>query len=1707
MAENVEEITRLLERIKRENKLNAEDFNRILFDIKDRLENVSGGNTEIRKFISGLKDTIQLKISDDSEYQLSVANALKQIGAFLEKTPDEEDYNDVRDGIDTLSENFKQAIESIVKFANNDTDAKNVLMEKISSLEENSDKINKNLPQILNDGIERLSTLNNNLSESMNSNFAYTQSTLESLKNSFSDYLEQVNMVSENSLKSIEQNFSDNSSIQNTNKIDILNGIKTLSLELDGQNKQFKDSFENKFLQLTTILEGYKDLATKLNEDTNAGLDVKFLGLSDRLKQAYDSYNAILLEVQSNVNDLNAVVSQVSNSIVMGVVNSNSEVINELKSELLSNSGSNFDTIMSKLEHANGELAGFQNTVSNNLTEYLSAIKNLFVDYSAKIDSSMRDDEIVEKLQNLEGVIYDNNEERKNNFNTVLGAINEFQNSLNSIQNSVNETKDSNLINFNDLKVLVTDAANKDEIVSSLTNLINERSYYKDEQLRELKGLVEHYNISITDNINSVKDNNERFFINLEELKSEIVKNAQDNSLWERFEQLINERSNEKNQKFDDLKNIICDYKNSIESFINDRNMQEGNILSELNEIKNSNKVIAPQVERLYNIEDTINSTSQNYNVVLNDRIEEVKGAIGEIIQNIQVNFDSMSPEITNKLEAIEGVLNESAQAYHEKIDCIVNNTNLYNSEFDEFQKAAYSKLDTTLASLEQIRGNFDTLFGKMSTLVGDSGLIEILANIRQQFNIIIEQIHNEKEDLSNNLEGRLKDGINSISSNLYLIGQNLEEVRVKQGENADYLRENFEGKMLGLQADLENISKSLRENIDEKGNSLIGELEPVKNALNELLSLDFGQILADMKGQIEVSYAGLLKDVPHEILDNEKFVNIENSYKDVVGKLNDLENFVRQTSDNAVNNVNESIGKINAIVQNNFEMTEGLQNALEADLIRIQNSISEYRESVRQTISEMLEEVKQAIASKESLGKDDLQNIIEPLLDNQEVLDVIRTINKNLAEKLEEFSQDSNLAAQDILDVINSVNNTVNYTLDVINEKFEVVENKDKEFSEKLAEINLKLDVFAMDDSSDVLDEISEIRETLQAISQKPEYESTLNSINSKIDVLAMNDDSEITGGLQEILDFLKDISDSILSKENFEKALNNLSQRLETLSSETETAELKNLVKTLDNKIDIIAQADNIDTDEITDIISQVTEEIGNSEAKLDDLKNLIKVIETKLDVIAQSDDNDLLESIDSVGEKVDKLCELNNEYQENIKNINNQINDLHMGNCSNAETLAQVKDNLELINGDNSQVIEKLDDINDIIENKFNDTNNNFSNGNKLIEEKLDKIKSDTETHSKLEDLISTLHNKVDILAMADDSDIQDEITEIKELIEEQISNENSKNADELLHKLYNQLSNIDFSKQAGEIKESIISAVVTLTNDISFVEETEEIKDFVSEKTNDLHRTLMDVKHQLASLTCSGDDMDFYSYTLQDVESDLAKLRLILKDMSGETSSTNEICLISNNISKISKTLESLKEEFNAAELRRENQPDVNEHLVSISARLNKLILNKKDVDTTVIAQLDATRNKLEQMDTTVLTKGIEKVLVSMDEKLSYSANLNTVLKNVMMYLGEWMDGTTETISSIYDKTTKINTINDVIAELRRSVPDKQDLIDVIDLRFDEQNDRIAALEHKLEKLSIAVAKSGTTQLSAKIDSLDEKIEKLSTNIEKLAAYVE
>ena len=1911
MAEKVDEIAALLERLKIENDLNTSEFNSILLDMKTKLENMDFDNSQINSLINDINDTVNSKISKDEEKFIDIETTLRHLQNLVENANDTEKYSNLHSEIEALSDNFKEAVESIVKFANQDTDAKNVLFEKVSSLEtavknnevievvkqKSEDLINSfehytadsnlrhgnvisaiadlrhiiddysakntylintldntisantqqlsnldgtvsaqlgtvnsklfslgdDIHKTLDDGFEHLKYLSTNLSEYMNGNSIDMKTSLECLRANLSDYSEQLKTQLDDFTGAFDQKYADASNIQTRNTQSIIDEISAACAKIDEKSREYEDSLNEKTSKIYEFLTAYKDAVSVLQEDSKDYFDKKLVEFEAGVNDICSEYKGLLNSIRTGVDEYSSQLTESADSIVLGVVNHNNETINTLKGELLASANKNLESIIGKIDNTSDEINNFKDAVAENLSQYLTAIKDLFVDYSNRMDSSMQDEEIVEKLSKVEELIVNSETERNSNFSYVKTCLEDAKSSMENLNtiiennqneyiNKLNELKslsidssskdeiisrlnelifnsdternnnfdfvktkleeskaaianlteltrnieNENSNSLNELKTLISSSSGKDEIISRLETLINEKSANKDEQLKELRKSIEEYNCRIDDIANHNKYQNDEILIRFDELKTLLAQSTENQAAFERLENIINNTTESKNEKIDSLRNILAEYKNSVEKLSEDLQIQNGNTTSDLYEIKTYTKDILPKLDALRNIESIIQDKASDYKENLKAEVNAVQNSIREIINAVNDISGTDNPELTGKLASLEMQLGETSHNYEQGLEVLTTSINNYISETEKINAETNSKLEMFTGSIENIKNNFEELSSKMSTLIGDSGLIEILANIRQQFNPIMQALNSDKDDLHN----ALNDGIESVSSNLYLIGQNLEEVRVKQSENAEYLRSNFEEKMLGLQADIEHTVSDIKDTFNNQSNELAEQFNSLKDAVNAFFGLNYGQLISELKDQVELSYVNLTSQINSSFENFSSFDKIENSYQNAVEKFNSLEQFIRETTENSISGINQTLLNLSTILQNNFTISESVQNSLETGILKLQSDIQENKVSIKSSLVDLLENIKSFINEKKNGDMEDIRSAILPLLENDEMLDVIRGLNKNLAEKLEECSRENTLAFQDILDVINAVNNTVSYTLEVINEKFESAAVSNQELSQKLDAVNSKLDIIALDDNSEISDSIASLDDNLinieeiirnvnnivteinenttsndsvipainmgiehikEVVSQAKEEiksgisnENILNEISAKLDIIAASDDEDISSQLFEIKNTIAAVKNNIENTANLTDLVRVLDNKLDILALndnselDDDIQNIKNnidviqktlannnksdeLLHSIENKLDILAQTDNSD---ILDSIETVQNNTKNIDEKLEKIQtntDLIHSINNKLDIFAQNDNSDILDSVENIHNDAKNIEEKLNGIQTNtdlIHSVNDKLDNIQ----TKTELIHSVNNKLDILaQNDNSDILDSIETVQ-------NDTKN--------IGEKLEIIKANTDSNPKLEELISTLHNKVDVLAMSDDNDIQGEITEIRDLIEEHIATVNSANVQEALQKLLNQISAIDLSKQAGDIKEAVISAVVSVSNEISFVEETEEIKDFVNEKTNELHRTMMDVKRQLSTLTCSGDDMDIYSYTLQDVESDIAKLRLILKDMSGESSS-NEICVISNNISKISRTLEHLQDAFNQSELNKFKNENFNEQIVSISSRLNQLLLNRKEVDDLVLTYLKQASDKLNRIDNSDVTKGIEEVLISMDKKLSYSNNLNTVLKNVMMYLGEWMDGTTETISSIYDKSAKINTISDAIKDLRKSIPDRGELIDFIEARFTEQQSKIERMERQLEKISNTLAVQNQSETIDRIDLIDEKLEKLSKNIEKLASYVE
>ena len=369
----------------------------------------------------------------------------------------------------------------------------------------------------------------------------------------------------------------------------------------------------------------------------------------------------------------------------------------------------------------------------------------------------------------------------------------------------------------------------------------------------------------------------------------------------------------------------------------------------------------------------------------------------------------------------------------------------------------------------------------------------------------------------------------------------------------------------------------------------------------------------------------------------------------------------------------------------------------------------------------------------------------------------------------------------------------------------------------------------------------------------------------------------------------------------------------------------------------------------DSILDSQSNITEQANVISAKIatfgDELKNYVQ------SACENVIDNESKEVLNSLGDIVAKADELNLNLEDKIKSNSEEVKSSLEDVVAKADKISL---NLELNSSDLKSSLEdivaKADELNSNLEDKIKLNGEELKNSLDVLSNKVDIMASDTsfddlyerfedfsETEDKLSEMISALHQKVDAIAMDETTfDIEEEIDDIKELIFEQrkyfeaSSDDKASAIDKYLNDVLLKLDNVDLEKNAEDIKETIMNALVSLVDQISFVEETEDIKDFVEEKTDAINQSLIEVQNQLKQIASSDDDFS-YSYTLQDVESDIAKLRLAISHLSG-----NDFESLSDDIKKIVSSVEGLESTLTqeqAVDLKRDIEKLNEEQLVT------------------------------------------------------------------------------------------------------------------------------------------------------------------------------
>ena len=346
---------------------------------------------------------------------------------------------------------------------------------------------------------------------------------------------------------------------------------------------------------------------------------------------------------------------------------------------------------------------------------------------------------------------------------------------------------------------------------------------------------------------------------------------------------------------------------------------------------------------------------------------------------------------------------------------------------------------------------------------------------------------------------------------------------------------------------------------------------------------------------------------------------------------------------------------------------------------------------------------------------------------------------------------------------------------------------------------------------------------------------------------------------------------------------------------------------------------------------------------------------------------------------------------------------------------------------------------------------------------------------------------------------------------------------------------------------QFKSDIITQFLNIFNQISFVAEQEEILDFIQDKHDELVTILshivttsdmvVDVKDDVAvvdnkidvlkddielinekitSIISADGDID-YVYSLQDLESDIANLRLVLNEMKDKDYSQELDDLVSST-NDIYKLVESIKTDLP----NRKDFEGIAEDIVSISTRTNKLILASDESYKTLQDNLHDFKLVINDLDERTRNFSQEAGLDKLDNKLNAlnsmmvnGAKTNQVFNQVFEYLAEWVDNASVQINSISDRVETLDDIGQIkvmLADLKAEAEDNSESVELIEALgavFDKQAKKISSLETKLDKIIVETTinnKNNKLDLSPMEDTLNKFLvaieEKMSSQQDKI-----
>ena len=734
------------------------------------------------------------------------------------------------------------------------------------------------------------------------------------------------------------------------------------------------------------------------------------------------------------------------------------------------------------------------------------------------------------------------------------------------------------------------------------------------------------------------------------------------------------------------------------------------------------------------------------------------------------------------------------------------------------------------------------------------------------------------------------------------------------------------------------------------------------------------------------------------------------------------------------------------------------------------------------------------------------LQDTNEIIVNDFAILNEQNTTLKNQIDEIIQFNKELEINNKKLLDDLASAvfkikelsEQTSDQTDDVktfIADKIDSIITKLQESDASVEIMNNNLNTL-IEVVGNIFDDESfeELKTDVADIFKKSELISaTLKELATKEDFLenAANNKEEIK---KNSLDLITQLESNIFTKLNVSDItdIKNYAEKIFFQGTEVLKEEIWGVKDTVKNIDETVVKQDAFEKNLQTakdDIIDMISEESVASNQQIKELSDNIDELNKDLSNVIAINANNLKSELSDV------ITEESSATSDQIKNIVKQIDDLK-------------EDITYVISGESVASAQQIKQLATSLENLKTELNNLILNQQgEQIEIALQNLQTKFVTQ-----LVQVAEN-ISFDEQADD--INENIVSLTEGIKEELSNSSLKIYDDL-NELKNNLVKLqDRTEEDGR-------DIVTGINKID-----ETIKANVSEEISNL-------ASKIKLLTNGFREDNEISYTMPDVESDIAKLRTDIANL--QKTLMNPDSLIEDHSIDIATRINDLK----AAVQKMQDSPithqvgemkemftGLSEDIASISKRTNKLIISSDEVTKKLLSNITAFTaliNTFEKQSkafyNSAFLKNINKKVETITRGTEAIVQSNNAINEAFGYMGEWIDTASDSFDNLQNDIAKIkktlisdeenasDKLDTALNNINSKLEEQQNQINTI---FEQQADAQelkSLLEFVASQISVTNEKMvENEQLTQKILNMEKQLKKIEKNIAIITEYID